>query len=72
MVYLVYQVSMTSKLQRNLLLLLFLKLKNQLLEAGVLIGFNLSREFIRLLPPLNIQDNEIKFLKEKIVRIFEF
>jgi len=50
---------------------IILKLKNQLLEAGILIGFNLSREFIRLLPPLNIQDNEIEFLKEKIIRTFK-
>jgi acetylornithine aminotransferase len=51
---------------------IILKLKNQLLDSGVLIGFNLSREFVRLLPPLNIQDNEIEFLKEAILRIFEF
>ncbi len=51
---------------------IILRLKNQLLEAGVLIGFNLNREFIRLLPPLNIQDNEIEFLKKGIINSFEF
>ncbi|MFX1326586.1 MAG: aspartate aminotransferase family protein [Promethearchaeota archaeon] len=51
---------------------IILRLKNQLLEAGVLIGFNLNRDFIRLLPPLNIQDNEINFLKKELIRSFEF
>ncbi|MFX0037235.1 MAG: aspartate aminotransferase family protein [Candidatus Hermodarchaeota archaeon] len=51
---------------------IILKLKNQLLDAGILIGFNLSRKFIRLLPPLNIKDNEIEFLKKELIRSFEF
>jgi len=46
-------------------------LKNQLLKTGVIIGYNLSRDNLRMLPPLNIQDNEIEFLIEKIKRIFE-
>ena len=33
---------------------LILKIKNQLLDAGIIIGFNLSRAFIYLLFPLNI------------------
>ncbi|UCD01804.1 MAG: aspartate aminotransferase family protein [Promethearchaeota archaeon] len=49
---------------------LILKLKNKLLDAGILIGFNLSKEFIRLLPPLNIQINELEFLKEEITKVF--
>ena len=50
---------------------IILKLKNSLLDVGLLIGFNISREFIRLLPPLNIKDNEITFLKTKMIRVFE-
>ncbi len=50
---------------------IILKFKNQFLEAGILIGYNVNREFIRLLPPLNIQDSEIEFLKEEIIRVFE-
>ncbi|MFW9820816.1 MAG: aspartate aminotransferase family protein [Candidatus Thorarchaeota archaeon] len=50
---------------------IILKLKNLLLDAGVLIGFNLSREFIRLLPPLNIKEDEIEFLKTKMIKIFD-
>lgn len=49
-----------------------LKLKNLLLDAGVLVGFNLAREFIRFLPPLNIKDNEIAFLKERMVETLNF
>jgi acetylornithine/N-succinyldiaminopimelate aminotransferase len=49
---------------------IIIKLKNQLLGKGVLVGFNLNREFMRLLPPLNIHDNEMEFLKEKMIRIF--
>ncbi|MFW9973338.1 MAG: aspartate aminotransferase family protein [Candidatus Odinarchaeota archaeon] len=49
---------------------IILKIKNKLLEVGVIIGYSLSREYIRLLPPLNIQDNEIEYLKENLVNIF--
>jgi len=47
-----------------------LKLKNLLLDSGLLIGFNFRREFLRLLPPLNITDSEIDFLKTEMYRIF--
>ncbi|MFX1380297.1 MAG: aminotransferase class III-fold pyridoxal phosphate-dependent enzyme [Promethearchaeota archaeon] len=50
---------------------IILKLKNLLLDAGMLIGFNLSREFIRLLPTLNIKEDEIEFLKNRMKKIFE-
>ncbi|MFX1428104.1 MAG: aspartate aminotransferase family protein [Promethearchaeota archaeon] len=50
---------------------IILKLKNLLLDSGLLIGFNLSREFLRLLPPLNIKDSEIGFLKSEMYKIFD-
>ncbi len=49
---------------------IILKLKNLLLDAGILVGFNLAREIIRFLPPLNIKDDDIAFLKEKMVETF--
>ena len=49
---------------------IILKIKDLLLKAGLIIGFNLTREFIRFLPPLNIQENEIEFLKTKVTKIF--
>ena len=50
---------------------IILKLKNLLLDNGVLIGFNINREVMRLLPPLNIKEDEITFLKTKMIRVFE-
>jgi acetylornithine aminotransferase len=50
---------------------IILKLKDLLLDAGVLIGFNLNRSFIRFLPVLTIQNNEIEFLKEKMINVLD-
>ncbi len=51
---------------------IILEIKNRLLNSGIIIGFNLRKDVLRLLPPLNIQDSEIVFLEEKIRSIFEF
>ncbi len=51
---------------------IILEIKNQLLKRGIIIGFNLRKDVLRLLPPLNIQDSEIGFLEEKIRTMFEF
>ncbi|MEE9409915.1 MAG: aspartate aminotransferase family protein [Candidatus Heimdallarchaeota archaeon] len=50
---------------------LILQIKDALIEEGVIIGFNLAREFIRILPPLNISDKEISYFKEKIVSVLD-
>ncbi len=47
------------------------KLKDELMKAGIMIGFNLQRDILRLLPPLNITDEEIAFLIQKITHAFE-
>jgi len=50
---------------------LILKIKNDLLEEGVMVGFSLGKEQIRFLPPLTITDDEIEFLQKKILKIFD-
>ncbi|MFW9882218.1 MAG: aspartate aminotransferase family protein [Candidatus Thorarchaeota archaeon] len=49
---------------------IILKIKNKLLEVGVITGYSTSREYIRFLPPLNIQDNEVDYLKDKLINVF--
>jgi len=45
---------------------LILKLKDKLLNEGILIGTNLGKNLLRFLPPLNIENEEIEFFKEKL------
>ncbi len=44
---------------------LILNLKNNLLKEGIMVGISLGKDLIRLLPPLNISENEIEFFKQK-------
>ncbi len=50
---------------------LVLKIKDDLLEAGVMIGYSTRKEQIRFLPPLIITDEEIEFLQKKIIQVFD-
>jgi acetylornithine aminotransferase len=50
---------------------IILKLKNLLLDAGLVIGFNLTKEFIRFLPPLIIEEDEIEFFQINMKKIFD-
>jgi acetylornithine aminotransferase len=50
---------------------LVLKIKDDLLEAGVMIGYSTGKEQIRFLPPLNITNEEIEFLQRKIIQVFD-
>lgn len=50
---------------------LILKIKDDLLDEGVMIGYSIGKEQIRFLPPLIISGDEIKFLQEKIIKVFD-
>ena len=50
---------------------LILKIKDSLLKEGILIGFSLGKSQIRFLPPLTIKDDEIDFLQQKILKVFD-
>ncbi len=50
---------------------LILKIKDDLLDEGVMIGYNIGKEQIRFLPPLIISGDEIGFLQEKIIKVFD-
>jgi len=45
------------------------KIKNGLLEEGIIVGYSLRKELIRLLPTLTIQEDEIKFFEEKLIPV---
>ncbi|GAH82093.1 unnamed protein product, partial [marine sediment metagenome] len=49
---------------------LVVKLKNELLNVGVLVGYNVGQGLLRLLPPLTMETEEIQFLKEKMINVF--
>ncbi len=49
---------------------LILKIKDNLLQEGIIIGASIGKEILRLLPPLTITNNEIKILEEKISKVF--
>ncbi|MHA1126366.1 MAG: class-III pyridoxal-phosphate-dependent aminotransferase [Candidatus Heimdallarchaeota archaeon] len=49
---------------------IIIKLKDELFKNSVLVGISTGKKIIRLLPPINISQNEIKFLKEKIKIVF--
>ncbi len=49
---------------------LVVKLKNELLAEGVLVGYNIGKGLLRLLPPLTMNAEEIQFLKEKMRNVF--
>jgi acetylornithine aminotransferase len=48
---------------------LILSLKNKLLEEGIMVGISLGKDLIRLLPPLNISEQEIGFFTQKTKQI---
>ena len=50
---------------------LILKIKDDLLDEGVMIGYSIGKEQIRFLPPLIISGDEIGFLQEKIIKVFD-
>ncbi|MHA1197855.1 MAG: class-III pyridoxal-phosphate-dependent aminotransferase [Candidatus Heimdallarchaeaceae archaeon] len=50
---------------------LILEIKNKLLEEGIMIGLSLGKDLLRLLPPLNMTMEEVKFLKQKMNKTFE-
>lgn len=50
---------------------LIVKIKDDLLEEGVLVGFNASRGLLRLLPPLTLSNDELSFLIKKIKKVLE-
>ena len=49
---------------------LVVKLKDELLKEGILVGFNVSKGLLRLLPPLTITAKEVQYLKEKMRYVF--
>ncbi len=50
---------------------LVLKIKDELLNEGIIAGYSLRNNLIRFLPPLTITTKEIQFLKEKLTRVFD-
>ena len=48
---------------------LILKIKDKLLEEGVLIGISLGKEILRFLPSLTITNDDLAFFKEKFVQV---
>ena len=50
---------------------LVVKLKNELLSEGLLVGFNVTKKLLRFLPPLTMSPEEVNYLKEKIREVFE-
>ena len=48
---------------------LIVNLKNKLLKEGVMVGISLGKNLIRLLPPLNISEQEINFFKQKTTHV---
>ncbi len=48
---------------------IILKIKDDLLKEGVIAGYSLGKEIIRLLPPLTISFEEIDFFKEKFKKV---
>lgn len=49
---------------------LIMKIKDKLLEEGVIVGYSTIKNLIRLLPPLTLSNNEINFLQNKLQKIF--
>ncbi|MHA1408463.1 MAG: class-III pyridoxal-phosphate-dependent aminotransferase [Candidatus Heimdallarchaeaceae archaeon] len=50
---------------------LILRLKDELLKEGIIIGVSLHKQLLRLIPPLNIKRDEIDYLESKITRVFQ-
>jgi len=50
---------------------LIMVIKNKLLENGIIVGYSLKKELIRLLPTLTISDDEIKYFKEKLLQVLD-
>lgn len=48
---------------------LIVKIKDELLKEGIMIGYSLGKELIRLLPPLTITTKEIDIFKEKFRKV---
>ncbi|MHA1223505.1 MAG: class-III pyridoxal-phosphate-dependent aminotransferase [Candidatus Heimdallarchaeaceae archaeon] len=50
---------------------LILRLKDELLKEGVMVGVSLPKQLLRLIPPLNIGKDEIDYLESKITTVFQ-
>jgi len=50
---------------------LIIKIKDELLKEGVMIGISLGKKLLRLLPPLTITDEDISFLQSKLIKVFD-
>ncbi|MBY9000032.1 MAG: aspartate aminotransferase family protein [Candidatus Heimdallarchaeota archaeon] len=50
---------------------LVVKIKDDLLEEGVIVGFNVAKGLLRLLPPLTLSMDEALFLMKKIKKVLE-
>ena len=48
---------------------LIVKLKDDLLKEGIMVGISLGKNLVRLLPPLNISEQEIEYFKQKIIQV---
>jgi acetylornithine aminotransferase len=48
---------------------LIVKIKDDLLHEGIMIGYSLGKDLVRLLPPLTITNDEIEFFKEKFAKV---
>jgi acetylornithine aminotransferase len=49
---------------------IILKIKEKLLEKGVVIGYSINKRLLRLLPSLTITNEEISFLQECLEEVF--
>ncbi|MBD3192977.1 MAG: aminotransferase class III-fold pyridoxal phosphate-dependent enzyme [Candidatus Heimdallarchaeota archaeon] len=49
---------------------LVLQIKDKLLDEGVLIGYSVGKELLRLLPPLTITTEEREFVFQKLTKVF--
>ena len=50
---------------------LIARMIEDLLEEGVMIGYNVNKNQVRFLPPLTISDDEIEFLIKAMVKVFD-
>ncbi|MFW9922721.1 MAG: aspartate aminotransferase family protein [Candidatus Thorarchaeota archaeon] len=48
---------------------LILRMKDELLKEGIMIGLSLGKDLLRLLPPLTITEKEINFFKKKFMKV---
>jgi len=50
---------------------LILRLKDELLKEGIMIGISLSKQLLRLTPPLNMRREELDYLESKVTKVFQ-